>query len=70
MPMSIMTTVGLQFGGKAHGLPPIFGLPDHLHVGMFLQQGDEAFPDDFMVIGDQNSHRHSAVTVSAKGHSE
>ena len=55
--------VGVQLGGQGDGLFAVGGGADDLDAGGQAEQGDQAFPDRGLVVGDQHPQRRSRSRV-------
>jgi hypothetical protein len=48
--------IGLEMFGFLNGIEAIDGLATDFPVGLQVKKGTDTLPDDFVVVGDQNSH--------------
>ena len=57
--------VGLQPAGHRHALGAVGGLADDLDVGLQVEEGPQAHPDDRVVIDEQHPDLGSVVHVGS-----
>ena len=58
MRTSITTTSGCSSAARPDRFQSVGRLPDNLHIRGLLQQLARAFPDNFMILGQQYFYHH------------
>jgi hypothetical protein len=52
--------VGPELAVQFYGSLAVFSLGDHLHAGLLFDQGTQAVPDGFVIVGKENFYIHGA----------
>ena len=58
--------IGLEDGGFIHGLLPIAGLADDLHIGLGAEHHHQTGTYHRMIIDDENPNHHASREVASR----